>query len=69
MSKFIKLFNPSTNHKEKSIILKVLGSGQWASGAGTGFVSKFENVISASEKLPIVSVPVGSVEIWNRLVS
>ncbi|MDC0159316.1 DegT/DnrJ/EryC1/StrS family aminotransferase [Candidatus Nitrosopelagicus sp.] len=43
MSKFIKLFNPSTNHKEKSIILKVLDSGQWASGAGTGFVSKFEN--------------------------
>jgi dTDP-4-amino-4,6-dideoxygalactose transaminase len=43
MNHKIKLFDPVTNTHEEQIIIKVLKSRFWASGSGTGFVSKFEN--------------------------
>ena len=39
----IKLFDPSINSKEKKAIVKVLEGKFWASGSGSGLVSKFEN--------------------------
>lgn len=39
----IKLFDTFTGKEEERIIVKVLNSGFWASGAGTGHVSQFEN--------------------------
>lgn len=41
--KKIKLFDPVSGIGEEKIIKKVLKSHFWASGAGTGFVSEFEN--------------------------
>jgi len=38
----IKLFDPSIDSSENKIISKVLKSKLWASGSGTGYVSKFE---------------------------
>ena len=38
----IKLFDPSIDSLENKIISKVLKSKLWASGSGTGYVSKFE---------------------------
>lgn len=38
----IKLFDPIINSKEEKVILQVLRSKFWASGSGTGKVSKFE---------------------------
>ena len=43
MKKIIKLFDPVINSSEKNAITKVLESKFWASGAGSGQVSKFEN--------------------------
>ena len=43
MQKKIKLFDPITGLEEEEVIKKVLKSGFWASGAGTGNVGKFEN--------------------------
>ncbi|MEM3064604.1 MAG: DegT/DnrJ/EryC1/StrS family aminotransferase [Candidatus Nitrosotenuis sp.] len=43
MNHKIKLFDPVTDIHEEKIIKKVLQSHFWASGAGIGFVSKFEN--------------------------
>ena len=43
MKKIIKLFDPVINSSEKNAITKVLESKFWASGAGSGHVSKFEN--------------------------
>ena len=43
MAKKIKLFDPVVNTLEKKAILRVLNSGFWASGSGTGMVLKFEN--------------------------
>jgi dTDP-4-amino-4,6-dideoxygalactose transaminase len=43
MSKKIKLFDPIIGKEEERILNKVLKSGFWASGAGTGYVSQFEN--------------------------
>ncbi len=40
--KKIKLFDPSIGPEETSIVKKVLDSKFWASGAGTGYVDKFE---------------------------
>ena len=39
----IKLFDPAINSKEKKAIVKVLEGKFWASGSGSGLVSKFEN--------------------------
>ena len=38
----IKLFDPHTDDSEKKIILKILDNHFWASGAGAGYVEKFE---------------------------
>ena len=43
MKKKIKLFDPSIGKDEKQKISQVLESKFWASGSGTGNVSKFEN--------------------------
>ena len=43
MAKKIKLFDPVVNTLEKKAILRVLNSGFWASGSGSGTVLKFEN--------------------------
>jgi len=43
MKKKIKLFDPTIGKDEKQKIFQVLESGFWASGSGTGNVSKFEN--------------------------
>ena len=43
MTKKIKLFDPVVGQSEKKAILNVLKSHFWASGAGNGQVSKFEN--------------------------
>lgn len=43
MSKKIKLFDPIVGREEEKFVNKVLKSGFWASGAGTGYVSEFEN--------------------------
>ena len=43
MTKKIKLFDPSIGKDEKQKISQVLESKFWASGSGTGNVSKFEN--------------------------
>ena len=42
MVKKIKLFDPIINSKEEDAIKKVLTSGFWASGSGSGNVKKFE---------------------------
>ncbi|WP_428326225.1 DegT/DnrJ/EryC1/StrS family aminotransferase [Nitrosopumilus sp.] len=42
MTEKIKLFDPVTNSKEKQAVNDVLQSHFWASGAGTGYVKKFE---------------------------
>jgi dTDP-4-amino-4,6-dideoxygalactose transaminase len=44
MTKKIKLFDPSTDYKEKKVVNDVLQSHFWASGSGTGYVQKFENL-------------------------
>jgi dTDP-4-amino-4,6-dideoxygalactose transaminase len=38
----IKLFDPAIGNNEKKIVNKILKSGFWASGSGTGYVQKFE---------------------------
>ncbi len=43
MTKKIKLFDPIIDTSEAKIISKVLKSKFWASGSGSGYVSKFEN--------------------------
>jgi len=43
MVKKIKLFDPVTNKDEENEIKKVLKSGFWASGSGSGNVKKFED--------------------------
>lgn len=43
MEKKIKLFDPVVNHAEERAIRRILESHFWASGAGTGMVTKFEN--------------------------
>ena len=43
MAKKIKLFDPVVDTLEKKAILRVLNSGFWASGSGSGTVLKFEN--------------------------
>ncbi|MFN3655146.1 MAG: DegT/DnrJ/EryC1/StrS family aminotransferase [Candidatus Nitrosotenuis sp.] len=43
MKKRIKLFDPSVGIQEEISTKKVLQSHFWASGAGTGYVLKFEN--------------------------
>ncbi len=43
MSKLIKLFDPVIDSSEKKALVKVLDSKFWASGSGSGYVSKFEN--------------------------
>ena len=42
----IKLFDPVSGVQEEAIIKKVLKSHFWASGAGTGYVSKFESAFN-----------------------
>jgi len=46
MKKTIKLFDPVVGTREEQIIKNVLRSHFWASGAGTGFVAKFEREFS-----------------------
>jgi len=46
MTKKIKLFDPVISGEEQNAIKKVLKSGFWASGAGTGYVNKFEEKIT-----------------------
>ena len=43
MSKLIKLFDPVVDSSEKNALVKVLASKFWASGSGSGNVSKFES--------------------------
>jgi len=43
MSKLIKLFDPVADSSEKNALVKVLDSKFWASGSGSGNVSKFES--------------------------
>ncbi|MDC0451475.1 DegT/DnrJ/EryC1/StrS family aminotransferase [Nitrosopumilus sp.] len=40
--KQIKLFDPAIGNNEKKVVNKILKSGFWASGSGTGYVQKFE---------------------------
>jgi len=40
--KKIKLFDPYIDKSERSIINRIFDTGFWASGAGTGYVRKFE---------------------------
>jgi len=42
MKKKIKLFDPTTDHQEENVVVKVLRSHNWASGAGSNYVNKFE---------------------------
>lgn len=42
MPKIIKLFDPTIGKKEKDALIDVLESHSWASGSGSGLVSKFE---------------------------
>jgi len=42
MKKIIKLFDPTVDDNERKKILEVLDSHFWASGAGIGYVEKFE---------------------------
>ena len=42
MKNNIKLFDPAITDSEKKAIIKVLNSKFWASGSGSGIVSKFE---------------------------
>jgi len=42
MNRKIKLFDPVVTGQEEQYLKKILKSGFWASGAGTGFVSEFE---------------------------
>jgi len=39
----IKLFDPLFDASEKKVLLEVLESGVWSSGAGRGKVAEFEN--------------------------
>ena len=43
MKKNIKLFDPVIGNSEEKEIVKILKSGFWASGSGSGRVRKFEN--------------------------
>nr|AIF09169.1 glutamine--scyllo-inositol transaminase [uncultured marine thaumarchaeote KM3_35_D03] len=43
MSKLIKLFDPVVDSSERNALVKVLDSKFWASGSGSGNVSKFES--------------------------
>ena len=43
MGKKIKLFDPSIGNKEQQVTQQVLKSHFWASGAGIGYVKKFED--------------------------
>ena len=43
MSKLIKLFDPVVDSSEKNALVKIFNSKFWASGSGSGHVSKFEN--------------------------
>jgi len=43
LKKNIKLFDPVIGTEEEKTIIKVLNSGFWASGSGTGKVGEFEN--------------------------
>ena len=43
MMKKIKLFDPIVGKEEEKILIKTLRSKYWASGSGSGYVSKFEN--------------------------
>ena len=43
MKKNIKLFDPVIGNSEEKEIIKILKSGFWASGSGTGRVREFEN--------------------------
>ena len=43
MKKNIKLFDPVIGNAEEKEILKILKSGFWASGSGSGRVKEFEN--------------------------
>ncbi|MBI4131363.1 MAG: DegT/DnrJ/EryC1/StrS family aminotransferase [Nitrosarchaeum sp.] len=43
MSKKIKLFDPSVGSEEQQVTQQVLKSHFWASGAGIGYVKKFED--------------------------
>jgi perosamine synthetase len=38
----VKLFDPISNQNEEKELIEILRSGFWASGTGTGKVSKFE---------------------------
>ena len=38
----IKLFDPTIGQEEGKVIKKILYSKFWASGSGSGYVSKFE---------------------------
>jgi perosamine synthetase len=40
--KQIKLFDPAIGNNEQKVMNKILKSGFWASGSGTGYVQKFE---------------------------
>ena len=42
--KQIKLFDPAIGNNEQKVMNKILKSGFWASGSGTGYVQKFEEV-------------------------
>lgn len=42
----IKLFDPHFDVSEKKVLLEVLESGVWASGAGRGKVAEFENAFN-----------------------
>ena len=42
IKKKIKLFDPTIGKEEETAVKKVLTSGFWASGAGTGSVQRFD---------------------------
>ena len=43
MTKLIKLFDPAIDSSEKKSLIRTLDSKFWASGSGSGLVSKFEH--------------------------
>ena len=59
MTKKIKLFDPVIDEHERKKIIKVLDSHFWASGAGIGYVEKFEkkfkNYINSDECIALNS--------------
>ncbi len=66
--KIIKLFDPSIGIEEEKVLKKVLKSKFWASGAGTGYVLKFEKEFQKYTKSNIcIAVNSGTAALYLAL--